>query len=561
MCKPGIIPLHIFLTPNCLCTLLIDFTMKSYVCFLYSLPFLLFSAASVKAQNIPLNNDINTCIEGAISHTHQRFHSEIKPFLLRDLDSIINTDSLLYPVIMSKFTRSWIGRKLMNENLLQLRKSGYSLTLDPVFNFEMGQDFNDSRTVWVNTRGVAFSGTIGKQFSFETHIFENQATFIYPVDSLIRRLAVIPGQGKYKGFKTDGFDYFMSEANISFSPSKYFNFQLGQGKNFIGDGYRSLLLSDVSFSYPYLKVTADVWLLKYTCTYAQFQDLRVHAYPNSDGTHAKKYGIFHYLSAAITPSLTLGFFESVIWASPDSTNSGGFELAYLNPIVFLRPVEENYGSSDNALIGFNGSFKIIPSLTIYSQVLLDEFKLEHVQNRDGWWANKFGFQFGAKGYDMMNIKGLSYRAEYNRVRPYTYSHASSLQNYGNYNQPLAHPQGANFNELVTMITYSPNRWTISAKVVATTYGADSSNLNFGGDIYKSYNTRVQEYDNEIAQGLKTNFFTGEIRCNYMLNPRNRMMLEAILSYRNLKNDRTNQSSLYFGIAFKTSVSNLYYDFQ
>jgi len=355
----------------------------------------------------------------------------------------------------------------------------------------------------------------------------------------------------------------MSEAYISYTPSKYFNFLLGQGKNFIGEGYRSLLLSDASFSYPYLKVTADVWVLKYTCTYAQFQDLRIHPYPNSGGdqTHARKYGIFHYLSAAITPSLTLGFFESVIWASPDSTNSRGFEIAYLNPIVFLRPVEETYGSSDNALMGFTGSIKISPELKIYTQFLLDEFKLEHIRNQDGWAGNKFGFQFGAKGYDIFNLKGLSYRAEFNSVRPYTYSHSSSLRNYGNFNQPLAHPQGANFNEVVTILSYSPNRWSLSAKLVATAYGADTNNINYGGDIFKSYNTAPNEFQNKITQGLKTNLFNGELRCNYMLNPRNRMMLEAIVSYRNLKNHKINQSSFYFGIAFKTSVSNLYYDFQ
>lgn len=526
---------------------------------------LLFSSERLSAQYVLLNNDINTRIEGAISHKHQRFHSDIKPFMLRDVDSLINTDSLLYPEIRAKFTRSWAGRKLLNENFLQIRKPGFTLTLDPVFNFEFGRDISNDRNAWVNTRGVSFSGTIGKQFSFETRLFENQATFIGPVDSLIRRIGVIPGQGFYKPFKTDGFDYFMSDAYISYSPSRYFNFQLGQGKNFIGDGYRSLLLSDVSFSYPYFKVTADVWVLKYTCTYAQFRDLNIHPYTSASSvggqSFAHKYGIFHYLSAAITPSLTMGFFGSVIWASPDSTNSRGFELVYLNPIIFLRPVEENYGSSDNALMGFTGSLKIIPELTLYSQLLLDEFKLEHIQNRDGWWANKFGFQFGAKGFDIMDIKGLSYRAEFNSVRPYTYSHRSSLMNYGNYNQPLAHPQGANFNEMVAMISYSPNRWTIAAKLVATTYGADTANLNFGGDIYKSYDTYVQEYNNKVAQGLKTNLFNGELRCNYMLNPRNRMMLEAIVSYRNLKNENINQSSLYFGIAFKTSVSNLYYDFQ
>jgi hypothetical protein len=530
--------------------------------FPYLLLILLFSSIRSQAQYIRLNNDINNRIEGELSHKHQRFHSDIKPFLQRDVDSIVNSDSLLYPEIHTAFGRTWAGRKLLNENLLQLRKPDFSLTLDPVFNFELGRDMEDGRNVWLNSRGIAFSGSIGKKFSFETRFFENQSIFIAPVQSLINRIGVIPGQGTSKLFKTDGYDYFMSDGYISYTPSKYFNFQMGQGKNFIGDGYRSLLMSDAAFNYPYLKITADVWILKYTCTYAQFQDLKIPRTSGSSGdqSHTRKYGVFHYLSAAITPSFTIGFFESVIFASADTTTYRGYDIAYLNPVIFLRPIEESTGSSDNALMGMSTSLRIIPEVTLYSQFLLDEFKLEHVRNRDGWWANKFAFQFGAKGYDIFDKKGLSYRAEFNIARPYTYSHNSSLQNYGHYNQSLAHPQGANFSELVGIINYSPNRWTVAAKLVATTFGADTSNINYGGDIFKSYRTYANELGNKVGQGLKTNQIIGEVRCNYLLNPRNRMMLEAIVSYRTIKKERANQSSLYFGIAFKTSILNLYNDF-
>jgi len=93
------------------------------------------------------------------------------------------------------------------------------------------------------------------------------------------------------------------------------------------------------------------------------------------------------------------------------------------------------------------------------------------------------------------------------------------------------------------------------------YGADTSNMNYGGDIFKSFTTAPNEFNNHVGQGLRTNFTDAEFRCNYMLNPRNRMMLEAEVSYRNLKNEKTHESSLYFGITFKTSISNHYYDFQ
>ena len=521
---------------------------------------LVFSVTRTYAQNILLNNDVNNNIESALSHTHQRFHSDIRPFLQRDVDSVFNSDSLLYPTIQTKFSRTLIGRKLLNEDLLQVRKTDFTLTLNPIFNFEAGRDLKDNRNAWINTRGAAFSGTVGKHFSFESRFFESQAVLIHPLDALVKDLKVMPGQGIFKPFKSTGFDYTMSEASISYSPSRYLNIQLGQGKNFIGDGYRSLLLSDAAFSYPFLKITADVWILKYTCLYAQFQDLS-NRRPGLDRSFNRKYGTFHYLSAAITPSFTMGFFEAIIWQARDSITHRGFDITYLNPVIFLRPLETSNGSPDNALMGINSSFKVDPGLILYGQLMLDEFLLKHVLKQDGWVGNKQAFQLGAKGYDLFAVKGLSYRTELNVVRPYTYSHYSSLQNYGHYNQPLAHPLGANFREFVGMLTYNPNRWTITSKLVIASYGADTNNINYGGDIFKSELSYPALLGNTIGQGLKTRLVIGELRCNYLLNPRSRMMLEGIVSYRNLSNAQTNQSSLYVGFAFKTSVSNLYYDFQ
>jgi hypothetical protein len=55
---------------------------------------------------------------------------------------------------------------------------------------------------------------------------------------------IIPGMGIAKNFKTDSYDFPLAEANLTFTASKHIDLQLGYGRNFIGDGYRSLLESD-----------------------------------------------------------------------------------------------------------------------------------------------------------------------------------------------------------------------------------------------------------------------------------------------------------------------------
>jgi hypothetical protein len=59
-----------------------------------------------------------------------------------------------------------------------------------------------------------------------------------------------------------------------------------------------------------------------------------------------------------------------------------------------------------------------------------------------------GLQLGAKYINALGIKNLDLQLEYNRVRPFTYSHRDSVANYTHYNQPMAHPLGANFSETI-----------------------------------------------------------------------------------------------------------------
>ena len=85
---------------------------------------------------------------------------------------------------------------------------------------------------------------------------------------------VVPGRGRAKNFKEDGFDYPVAEAYLSYTPNKFFNFQFGNGKNFIGDGYRSFFLSDVASPYPFLKISTSFWKIKYTNLWMWMDDVR-----------------------------------------------------------------------------------------------------------------------------------------------------------------------------------------------------------------------------------------------------------------------------------------------
>jgi len=226
-------------------------------------------------------------------------------------------------------------------------------------------------------------------------------------------------------------------------------------------------------------------------------------------------------------------FETVIWREQDSLGNRGFDVNYLNPVIFFRPVEFSLGSPDNVIMGFGFRMRMLKTTHLYGQFLLDEFKLSEIKANKGWWGNKFGIQAGIKTFNLFGIKNLYALAEANIVRPFTYSHNDYFENNGNYNQPLAHPLGANFAEGIAQIRYEKGRWFGSALIKVSIQGTDYDTLNMGYNIYRSYDENKNEYGNKLFQGSKQNQNLAEFSIGYLINPL--WFLTARIGYRRIFN--------------------------
>ena len=509
-------------------------------------PIILFLFPSVLfAQHLPLSHDLEVEYQLQPDHQLPLSATAVHPWIVQVPDSVKRTKG------------SWIGRKLFREHFIGLDSMGVKFTVDPLVNFTGGYESVEGKKTWTNTRGFIIKGMLGEQFAFETTFTENQGVFPSYLDKFIRKNSIVPGSGFVKSNGNGVYDYAMASGYLSYTPSKYFNFQLGTGKHFIGEGYRSMLLSDQSFNYPFLRITTSFWHIKYTNLYAQLQDLTHY----TDGAEywRKKYTTMHVLSWDVTKNFNIGFFEAVVWNSKDSLAHRGFEINYLNPVIFLRPVEFSLGSPDNMLLGFLMNYRLNRT-TIYGQVMLDEFKLDEVVSGKGWWANKQGFQLGVKTLEPFGIKGLYLLTELNQARPYTYAHWNRMTSYGHYNQPLAHPLGANFREWVGIARYQKGKWIGEAKVITALYGLDMNNLSYGMNVFESYNTKAQEYNNRIGQGLRTHLFYTDLQCRYIINPAIHLEAVAGMKYRNETNSVFKQKDNEFYLGIRTSLLNLYGEF-
>ena len=496
-------------------------------------------------------------------------HTASKPFLYNEVRSFVNLEEKRNAILKDK--KTWAGRKLFNEHLFLVRGKNYWFTTNLVWDLQLGKDNSDVDFTYNNTRGLQIQGALGKKFSFSTSFYESQGRFAEYVNNENKRIspviganAIVIGRGKAKGLDEGGFDYPVAEAYLSYTPNEFFNFQFGNGKNFIGDGYRSFFLSDVASPYPFFKISTQFWKIKYTNLWMWMDDIR--SVSSGDGTNFRKYVAMHHLSWNVTKKLNIGLFESVI-TNEDSYD--GFDISFFNPIIFFRAVEFSNGGdhSGNVQIGLNAKYRLNDNISFYNQFLIDEMTVSEVFGGNGYWGNKFALQVGAKYYNAFKIDNLMLQGEFNWARPYTFSHGTVELNSGHYNQPISHLWGANFWETIGIARYSKNRWFANAKIIIGKKGFDfeGSNVSYGGDIYRSYDNRFSDIGNDVAQGNTTDIFIGDIQAGYVLNPVSNLQLFGGFTYRSFTpsqsgNVVTEDNTTWFTIGIKSDLFNWYFDF-
>lgn len=497
-------------------------------------------------QNLPLNREFNLTNYKAFDELNSSTHTSAQPILQSQIsinDSLSwlsKTEKTNYLINLSKSPKKprnffkWMEQSLFYQNFLVVDTGKFYLTVDPLLNAEFGVDQADKtpskQKIYTNTRGLLVKGNIGRKFSFLTSVYETQSLFPNYVSDNIKETGVAPGQGRVKTFKVNGFDYAYSSSYISYSPVKFLNLQLGNGKHFIGDGYRSLLLSDVATNYPYLKTTAIFGKGKFQFTKLHTSLTNLNRRPDGsvpESLFQRKSMSTHYINWLATKWLNIGLFESTIWQTEDSTGTLPFEYRQLNPVPFVNTLTTGFNKDDHSVVGLNLKIKFPFKTVLYHQTVYDG------KQKDA----QVGLQAGVKFY---GIRNLTLQAEYNTVSPSTYQlNKNPLQNYGHYNQALAHPSGANFNEVVGIANYKYKRFFTQAKVNLSEYitTVPSSSL---------------EYDATLT--------VLQAHLGYIINPKTNLSFSVGGTNRVEKTDVSENKTNYIYFSIKTSLRNLYYDF-
>ena len=544
---------------------------------LFGLVFIFFSTtAFAQSVYVPLNSEVYEVID-RYELTQKKFgpfHSSFKPYLRSSTAQFADTLSTVYDSAtassrdlfnidyLKQDNHEWLAdysgdskRKLgvvyrKRSDAIYLKNNAGSIHLSPVIDFGGGGESARGGRLFTNTRGLETRGYIDDKVGFYGFFTENQVYFPQFIDDQIvqktdadgqqriMRTGVVPGEAFWKRISPNGVDFFTARGYVAFNPTKHIALQFGHDKNFIGNGYRSLILSDFAPSYNFLKLTTNLGPVQYTNLFTQLKANP--GYFTNAGTVASeeignKYMALHHLSVNILPNLNVGIFEAVVFAR----DNGQFDITYLNPLIFYRAAEQYLGSPDNMLLGLD--FKYIPfrNVMVYGQVNVDEFLSREVFAGNGWWANKQALQGGVKYTNVLGINNLDLQAELNYVRPFMYGHESAFDDYSHYYQPLAHPLGANFMEYVGRARWQVMpRLTLAGTAIYANIGeniqlADGTIINYGNDINRSYLDVKQtnrELGYQVGSGSSASLKYVEFTASYML--RHNLWLDARVVHRN-----------------------------
>ena len=494
-----------------------------------------------------------------------RPHTAFRSYQLDELNTYFDTDSLIFSNINRRVnTRARIFNDFFNDDFLHWQSPDEKvfIAINPLFDWEVGTDKyeKESKTTWINSRGFYLNGNLGKNFWFYCDFSEVQADYANYYNHLADSLNTVPGLSNFKA--ENNIDYEVATGYIAFNVGPWVDFLIGKTKTFIGDGYRSLLLSDAAIAVPTFRINLNILRARYSMMMTQFKE--GHRLGNvSNNGFRSRYSFTHFLEWNMGRRVTVGLFENVTQASWRKTGeTRGIDLEYLNPFVIFRPGEFNAGSPDKMIVGLTAKFICTDWATLYGQLMFNEFRIKELINHPDYWSNKYAFQFGLKMFDIFKVDGLDFQAEYNQARPYCYSQFDAMGCYTHLNQSMAHPLGANFKEGVFILNYHHGRARARAQLNVAKYGDDfpKDTISYGHNPNVPSDNRPSQYGMKTLQGLKTDLKYFDLSGSFIINPRNMMNVTAGFRYRTRQSEQTDEHSRHLYVALRWNLKSKYYDY-
>lgn len=383
-------------------------------------------------------------------------------------------------IINSQLFRSWWPTGLYNNsrNFFSYYHKDFSLYVDPViqikrFNDELINEYING--AWISN-GLTFRGYGGEHIGYYFDLHDN--TFISDVP--IYKNVII---------KNSGWPWLnpMNHKNVYFDENLFYlfvtlphlNIEVGRDYSKWGPMHnKQLFLSShspamdmirLTFLFSHLKITSLTGFLIYVDERINTPGIQPHSLPKKEKFIAASRAEYNFGGG-----FNAGFNYALVYGNRS------LDLKYIVPFYPIKSKPD-----DNILIGFDAEWNFINGYKIYGEVIVDDLDINNLLSDS--YKNRYGFGLGFFSFNFLSINNLSFRVEYQRLRPYVYTHSNSFSIYKNYDSNLASVFGPNSDQFTTNIKYWFKRtlW-VDFSMNYNRHGNNYTDNNIGGDIDKPF---------------------------------------------------------------------------
>lgn len=369
------------------------------------------------------------------------------------------------------------------QHMLLFSDEDYFISVNPVLHLQGGLDEYSEDLGFINRRGVEMRARLFNMIGIYSTISDNQERVPRYINAVGNKWNAYPGYSDFtKGGPTRPYDAFYARGYVDLPIyGEYAGLTFGFDKNFIGDGIRSMILSDVGAPSTFLR-------LRYKVGSFFYQNLFMEHMTDYSGpldlSRPKKYSSIHYLGFKVSPKVELALVET--------TN---YDLNELKADIFMPVILARTGQ--RILEKDDVSFR--HSLALTSKIVWTRDIMSYTQlnvqnanfNSDDAFKNQMAMQVGLKYLNVGGLKHLDAQLEWNAATPFMYASNSKNTNFTHYNQPLAHPLESAFNEFILKLSYQViDPMTLEFRGIYTTgspYGVTGTSN--GSSIFSSTDFR------------------------------------------------------------------------
>jgi len=455
-----------------------------------------------------------------------------------------------------------ISNRIFNNDLAIYKDNPAHFYVNPLFWIEKKQSLTTDSAYITNTRGIEIHGNIGTKLFFSTTFRENQARYPAYINHIVTSRRVVPGQGAWKDFENGGRDFASASGILLYQPTKYLSLLAGTGKNFIGYGYRSLILSDNAFNYPYFRVSIAGKKWNYQWLTAQFQYFGREYYYY----HYRKYFSAFAITYKPFQNLEIAVIEATVWNNMlNNSYTAKPPLLFYVPLAFVNTAINGLNVGNNSMVALQLCYTFKNYASLYSQSILDNYGKNNVLFITK--GIRYGIQNGIKISDIFaqNIPYLHWflLSEYNLVSPYTYSSPNPAGNFSHYKQELTHPLGSNFTEWIVQSRITYRFFNIYANYQIAHTVSDTTDTNFGKNIFLVNNPLLYSKistNSQIADLNKTILKNSVIGFSVTLNASTGLQLYAEIQQRSINISGVTNTQRFINAGITTKLENFYFDF-